>query len=138
MPTFPGGIIAKTLNIPIYGIGAGNDVDGQLIIMHDLLGFYQAFRPWFAKCYIPEVIKEFDEYLIVHTDDLNEFGRSERADGFFKLAELAIKRYISDVREKLFPGENFSYPIKPEEIKDLEQSGYVKNQFMLQTLKDDS
>jgi len=63
MPSEPAAQIAMQLEIPIYGIGAGSDVDGQLVIMHDLMGFYQSFRPWFAKCYIPEVVNRFNEYL---------------------------------------------------------------------------
>jgi len=45
MPTKAGEIIEKSIDIPIYGIGAGSAVNGQLIIMHDLMGFYQSFRP---------------------------------------------------------------------------------------------
>ena len=59
MPSDPASQIAKQLDIPIYGIGAGGQVDGQLVIMHDLVGFYQSFRPWFAKCYIPDVLDDF-------------------------------------------------------------------------------
>ena len=44
MPSEPAGQIAKQLDIPVLGIGAGNEVDGQLIIMHDMMGFYQSFR----------------------------------------------------------------------------------------------
>ena len=49
--------VVLTLNIPVLGIGAGL-LDGQLIIMHDLLGFYPNFRPWFAKCYVPQIINK--------------------------------------------------------------------------------
>jgi 3-methyl-2-oxobutanoate hydroxymethyltransferase len=55
MPGEPAGQIARQFDIPIFGIGAGPEVDGQLLIMHDLLGLYQPLRPWFAKCYIPDV-----------------------------------------------------------------------------------
>ena len=60
IPAEVGKQIAKRLDIPVLGIGAGDGVDGQLVIMHDLVGFYQNFRPWFAKCYIPEV---YDQYV---------------------------------------------------------------------------
>jgi 3-methyl-2-oxobutanoate hydroxymethyltransferase len=63
MPPEPAEQIARHLKIPVLGIGAGPLVDGQLVIMHDIMGFYQTFRPWFAKCYIPEVIAEFENYL---------------------------------------------------------------------------
>lgn len=55
--------VAKRLNIPVFGIGTGENVDGQLVIMHDLLGFYPTFRPWFAKCYVPEVIDDYKALL---------------------------------------------------------------------------
>ena len=61
MPSEPAGQIARALKIPVYGIGAGTEVDGQLIIMHDLMGFYASFRPWFAKCYVPEVAAQFSD-----------------------------------------------------------------------------
>ena len=121
MPTPSAGQIRKRLNIPIYGIGAGQDVDGQLVIMHDLMGFYQSFRPWFAKCYIPEVMNNYKEY-ISNISDIREHGRSTRKDGLMTLAEMCITAYIEDVKERTFPGEEFSYPIKSEELKSLEES----------------
>jgi len=121
MPSEPAGQIAKQLDIPIYGIGAGRMVDGQLVIMHDLMGFYQPFRPWFAKCYIPEVIKEFEKY-IANIPDTRHVGREERKDGLLVLAEMAVKHYIQDVQEKRFPGEEYSYPIKTEQLERLKKS----------------
>ena len=121
MPSEPAGQIAKQLNIPIFGIGAGNLVDGQLVIMHDLMGFYQPFRPWFAKCYIPEVIKEFEKY-IAGIPDTRHLGREERKDGLLVLAEMALKHYIDDVKAKIFPSEEYIYPIKEEELEQLKRS----------------
>jgi 3-methyl-2-oxobutanoate hydroxymethyltransferase len=121
MPEYPSEIIAKENNIPIYGIGAGGKVDGQLIIMHDLLGFYPSFRPKFAKCFIPDVISDFNEYLI-NTKSYREKNR-DLQDGFLSLAELAIKKYVRDVKLKEFPNENYCYPITEEECKDIEE-GY--------------
>jgi len=121
MPSEPAGQIAKQLEIPIFGIGAGNLVDGQLVIMHDLMGFYQPFRPWFAKCYIPEVIKEFENY-IANIPDTRHVGREERKDGLLVLAEMAVKHYILDVKDMRFPGEEYSYPIKDEELSEIKKS----------------
>jgi len=123
MPSESAGQIAKQLHIPIYGIGAGNQVDGQLVIMHDIMGFYQPFRPWFAKCYIPEVIDEFRDYLIA-VPDLKEHGRNERKDGLLVLAEMAVKKYVSEVKENKFPCEEYCYPIKEEELKILQESRF--------------
>lgn len=122
-PAAPAGQIAKMLDIPVYGIGAGSEVDGQLIIMHDLMGFYQSFRPWFAKCYIPEVIKDFEQH-ITSISDIRQYGRDERRDGLFALAEMAIVKYIEEVKKRTFPGDTYSYPIKEEQLNLLKQSKY--------------
>lgn len=127
MPSEPAGQIAKQLNVPVYGIGAGSMVDGQLVIMHDLMGFYQPFRPWFAKCYIPQVAQQFVDYLS-GLEDLKKVGREYRKDGLLVLAEMAVSKYVDDVRNKLFPGEkDYVYPIKDEELKTLKQSKYWKD-----------
>ena len=125
MPSEPAGQIAKHLKIPIYGIGAGHLVDGQLVIMHDIMGFYQAFRPWFAKCYIPSVIKEYESY-ISNLKDVRQVGREERRDGLLVLAEMAIKHYIDEVKSGIFPMEEYSYPLKGEDLEKLKTSKYWK------------
>jgi len=121
MPAEPASQVAKQLHIPIYGIGAGGEVDGQLVIMHDLMGFYQSFRPWFAKCYIPEVLSRFTEYL-AGAGDLRKLGRTERGDGLLVLAKMAIEKYVEDVRTKRFPGTTYSYSIKDDQLGDLKKS----------------
>jgi len=123
MPEDPAAKISSVLDVPVLGIGAGKSTDGQLVIMHDLMGFYQSFRPWFAKCYIPEVISEFTEY-ISSCSDLRSLGRDDRADGLLKLAEVAISAYIREVKGGLFPNEDYTYPIKKEELDDVAQSKY--------------
>ncbi len=114
----------KSMGLPILGIGAGVDVDGQLVIMHDLMGFYQDFRPWFAKCYVPEVIKEFDTYIDKNRDNLKQLGRDSKTDGMLELARLAIVKYIEDVKNKRFPDKNYTYPLKEEELNELRKSEF--------------
>lgn len=121
MPTASAKQIARQLDVPVYGIGAGSGVDGQLVIMHDLMGFYQPFRPWFAKCYIPQVIKEFEDY-VDKLENPRETGRKTREDGLLKLAEMAVSKYIEDVKANKFPGEEYSYPLKSEELEILRTS----------------
>lgn len=123
MPPLSAMQVSNHLNIPVYGIGAGSDLDGQLIIMHDILGFYKNFRPFFAKCYVPQVLDNFISKL-KEESDLKEFGRNYRNDGFSEIAELAIKEYISEVKNGTFPGEDYSYPIKDELIAILEKSKF--------------
>jgi len=73
--------IASKLTIPIIGIGAGNGCDGQVLVMHDMLGLNNDFNPRFVRKYanLEEVIKS------------------------------AVKQYITDVRSRDFPNENESY-----------------------------
>lgn len=125
MPEEPAEQIARQLRIPIYGIGAGGKLDGQLLIMHDLMGFYQAFRPYFAKCYVPVVAAAFSEYLS-SVADVKQLGRAERRDGMLVLAEMAIAEYVKDVRNGSFPGKEFTYPIKDSELAELHSSQYWK------------
>jgi 3-methyl-2-oxobutanoate hydroxymethyltransferase len=75
--------IAKKLTIPVYGIGAGLDTDGQLLIISDLVGQFQAFTPKFVKKYC-DVAK-------VYTD--------------------AVSEYIKDVKAKQFPSDEHCYHI---------------------------
>jgi len=125
MPEEPAAQVARQLHVPIYGIGAGGKVDGQLVIMHDLMGFYEPFRPWFAKCYIPSVTRQFTEF-IESVPDLKQLGRSERRDGLLVLAEMAIREYVKDVRDRRFPHHEYVYSIKEEELAALRLSSYWK------------
>lgn len=51
VPAGLGGRITKALSIPTIGIGAGPHCDGQILVTHDLLGLFRAFRPKFVKAY---------------------------------------------------------------------------------------
>ena len=51
VPPEVAGFIRSDLSIPVFGIGAGPDVDGQLLIVSDLIGEFQAFTPKFVKKY---------------------------------------------------------------------------------------
>lgn len=123
MPTITGKLLANYCEIPIYGIGAGSGVDGQLLIMHDLLGLYPDFRPRFAKCYVPQVLGTMKNYVEKYEESVKE-----RRDGFLMLAELAITAYAEDVKNRNFPSEKYCYPIvKIEEEKlELAYSEYIK------------
>jgi 3-methyl-2-oxobutanoate hydroxymethyltransferase len=103
-----GGLVADSLDILCFGIGAGGKVDGQLLILHDLLGLYPNFRPKFAKCYVPEIVPAFTA-AIETAPDLVKFGRETRMDGFYALTLLAVNDFIKEVKANTFPGETFSY-----------------------------
>ena len=73
--------VASELTIPVIGIGAGGGVDGQVLVMHDMLGINQGFSPRFLRRYA-------DLYTVM-TD--------------------AISRYVSDVKNCDFPNEKEQY-----------------------------
>lgn len=100
--------LTASANSIIFGIGAGKFTDGQLLILHDLLGLFPSFRPKFAKCYIPEVMDEFNSDLSAQKD-LAGYGRSTRKDGLHELSRLAVSKFVEDVREKKFPSDIYSY-----------------------------
>jgi 3-methyl-2-oxobutanoate hydroxymethyltransferase len=81
VPPEVAGVIRRKLSIPVYGIGAGPDVDGQLLIISDLIGQFQAFTPKFVKKYanVAEVVTN------------------------------AIRDYIDEVRSGAFPEEKHCY-----------------------------
>lgn len=73
--------VAEKLSIPVIGIGAGAGVDGQVLVMHDMLGINQGFSPRFLRRYA--------DVAGVMTD--------------------AVSRYIEDVKSADFPSEAESY-----------------------------
>ncbi len=73
--------VAESLTIPVIGIGAGNGVDGQVLVMHDMLGMSKEFSPRFLR-----------RYLDLHT-----------------LMTGAFEQYITDVKAVDFPSEDEQY-----------------------------
>src|SRR5690606_23263382 len=57
--------VAESLTIPVIGIGAGNGVDGQVLVVHDMLGMTHEFHPRFLRRYADlhtEMTKAFENY----------------------------------------------------------------------------
>lgn len=73
--------ISKSVNIPVIGIGAGNGVDGQVLVWSDAFGFFNEFKPKFVKKYM---------------------------DGS-ELIKNALENYVQDVKSKKFPSKEYSY-----------------------------
>ena len=128
MPELPSKQIAKTLKIPVYGIGTGAQTDGCLMIFHDLCGLFPDFRPYFGKCFIPDVIDQFiNDYPIDKTS--KKFGRETKQDGLLQLSTLAIYKYIESVKSRQFPSSEYTYPLKEEELNDLRKSQYWNSDY---------
>ncbi len=73
--------VAESLTIPVIGIGAGNGVDGQVLVVHDLLGITQEFNPRFLRRYM----------------------------NLFEDMGNAISQYVNDVKTKDFPNDDEQY-----------------------------
>ena len=73
--------VAKSVSIPIIGIGAGNGVDGQVLVVHDMLGINNEFSPRFLRKY----------------------------NNLYEEMLGSIQRYIEDVKSGDFPNENEQY-----------------------------
>lgn len=83
--------IKDAVNIPVYGIGAGTYVDGQILVVHDILGLFQDFIPRFVKKYT----------------DLS------------KTLEDVFSRYINDVKNGNFPDDKQMYHMDKKELEKL-------------------
>ncbi|MBA3408599.1 MAG: 3-methyl-2-oxobutanoate hydroxymethyltransferase [Solirubrobacterales bacterium] len=86
-------VIMAQMEVPVIGIGAGASTDGQVLVLHDLLGINAGFQPKFVKRYA-EV-------------------RGEMLRG--------LQAYAEDVRNRTFPTAEHSYGIAPEELTRLRQ-----------------
>lgn len=73
--------VAESVSIPIIGIGAGNGVDGQVLVVHDLLGMTHEFNPRFLRRYM----------------------------NLYEEMSNAISQYVGDVKSRDFPNEEEQY-----------------------------
>jgi 3-methyl-2-oxobutanoate hydroxymethyltransferase len=81
IPASLAGKVASELKIPIIGIGAGREVDGQVLVLHDMLGITNEFSPRFLRRYL----------------------------NLFDLITSAVQQYASDVKSRDFPSEKEQY-----------------------------
>jgi len=87
--------ITKTLTIPVYSIGAGLHCDGQLLIVSDLIGQFQAFTPKFVKkyCNVAEmIIQAMSEYC----DDVRT-GKFPSDEHCYKMVEGEEEKFLSEM-----------------------------------------
>jgi 3-methyl-2-oxobutanoate hydroxymethyltransferase len=73
--------VSESITIPTIGIGAGPHCDGQVLVMHDMLGINTEFKPRFLRQYL----------------------------NIFEQATEAVKKYVDDVKRKDFPNETEQY-----------------------------
>jgi 3-methyl-2-oxobutanoate hydroxymethyltransferase len=85
--------IMEHMEIPVIGIGAGASTDGQVLVLHDLLGMHDGFQPKFVKRYA----------------DVKATMRT------------GVAAYVDEVRRRAFPLAEHTYGIAPEELERLKE-----------------
>jgi 3-methyl-2-oxobutanoate hydroxymethyltransferase len=86
-------VITRQLKIPTIGIGAGAHCDGQVLVIHDLLGLFTRYQPKFSKKYVdlgPQILQ-------------------------------AVKQYKKEVTSGQFPDDAHSFHLSQDEIKKLQK-----------------
>lgn len=73
--------VVKSVNVPVIGIGAGSEIDGQVLVLHDMLGFDMSFQPTFLKRYM-----QLESQI-----------------------KGALDQYCQEVKSKVFPAEEHGY-----------------------------
>jgi 3-methyl-2-oxobutanoate hydroxymethyltransferase len=91
VPAPLGQLVSETVRVPVIGIGAGADVDGQVLVTYDLIGLFDRFVPKFVK-----------PYAQIRTDILD-----------------ALNAYKKEVQEKVFPGPQHAFKMPEETLAQL-------------------
>ena len=84
-------IITEKSSVPTIGIGSGKDCDGQVLVVHDMLGLFEKIKPKFAKRYLT----------------LSEEIRN------------AVKSYVTEVKEEKFPSIENEFQMDDSEYSKL-------------------
>ena len=84
-------IITERSSVPTIGIGSGKDCDGQVLVVHDMLGLFEKIKPKFAKRYL----------------NLSEEIRN------------AVKSYVTEVKEQTFPADSNEFQMDETEYNEL-------------------
>jgi 3-methyl-2-oxobutanoate hydroxymethyltransferase len=84
-------LITRKVKIPTVGIGGGLNCDGQVLVLHDMVGLFRRFTPKFVKVYAD-----------LYTPQLN-----------------AVKEFIGDVQSGRFPGDEHSFTMKADAVAEL-------------------
>ena len=87
-------LITEKLSIPTIGIGGGLDCDGQVLVLHDMVGLFRRFTPKFVKVYADLYSVQLD----------------------------AVKKYIADVQGKSFPAEEHTFTMKDDAVAELRRT----------------
>jgi len=94
VPAPVGALLSRSLTVPVIGIGAGIECDGQVLVTPDMLGLQNTLTPRYLKRY---------------------------AD-LAGTVEEAVRSYVSEVKTGTFPAEEHGYPMDPEEEAKLKEA----------------
>jgi len=90
-------VITETVSVPTIGIGSGRFCDGQVLVLHDLIGLYPTFTPKFAKRYVDVA-------------------------GMIK---QALQNFTAEVRNGVFPEEQHVFRMEEEQRAKLDPKGKI-------------
>lgn len=93
VPAPLGKLVAEAISVPVIGIGAGVDVDGQVLVTHDMIGLFDKFVPKFVK-----------QYTKIRPTIIN-----------------ALKAYKDEVVEASFPGPEHSFKMSDKALEQLKK-----------------
>ena len=97
VPSQVASMVTSSIDIPTIGIGAGSDCDGQVLVLHDLLGF--------EKRIIPKFVRSYAQF---HLDGVS-----------------ALREFVTDVKSGSFPSESESYCLSSETSEELRLYGAI-------------
>jgi 3-methyl-2-oxobutanoate hydroxymethyltransferase len=93
VPAPLGKLVAEAVKVPVIGIGAGPDVDGQVLVTHDMIGLFDKFVPKFVKQYT----------------------------NIRKVILGALNEYKQEVLEVEFPAPEHSFKMSEEALEELKK-----------------
>ena len=93
VPAPLGKLVAESVRVPVVGIGAGPDVDGQVLVTHDMVGLFDRF--------VPKFVKQYTKIRPIILD--------------------ALKAYKQEVLEVQFPGPEHSFKMSEETIEQVKK-----------------
>lgn len=93
VPAPLGKLVTEAVKVPVIGIGAGPDVDGQVLVTHDMIGLFDKFIPKFVK-----------QYAQIRSTILD-----------------ALNRFKEDVKSVTFPGPEHSFKMPDEALEQLKK-----------------
>lgn len=97
IPAPLGRLLAESVSVPIIGIGAGVEVDGQVLVTHDMVGLFDRF--------VPKFVKQYTQVRPMIIDAIRNYGKEVRASSFpapehsFGMSEEALKALEASLKE---------------------------------------